>query len=352
MGLVDCRGAKRLSSVIVNCNDTDSRLGDWCGGSFGHRCACIDRTHRTVLRLEEIPPSDLSRALDSGSFRLRIGNIDLRIESPLPELARSFRCLYARYPASTNGGEYDFDLAVTPASPLRQWIRRNAAFRISGHAPFLPMAADHAHALFEWGLNWTIGSHLHRYLILHSAVVEKCGKGVLLAAISGSGKSTLAAELALQGWRLFSDELALIDGPDLQLVPHPRPISLKNQSIDVIRRRHPNAIFGPVAKDTHKGTIAHLSAPDDAIDRAVETVRPNYIVFPKWAAGTPLRVAPIAPGQTAMRLIDQSFNYPILGRPGFERLADLVQAAEAWEIEYSSLDEMNDALDELITGNA
>jgi serine kinase of HPr protein (carbohydrate metabolism regulator) len=52
------------------------------------------------------------------------------------------------------------------------------------------------------------------------------GKGVLLSAVSGSGKSTLSAELALNGWRLLSDELALIDS-EVKLVPLTRPVSLK-----------------------------------------------------------------------------------------------------------------------------
>ena len=209
------------------------------------------------------------------------------------------------------------------------------------------MDVGHAHALFEWGLNWTIGTYAHTFLIMHSAVVEKNDCGVLLAATSGSGKSTLAAELSLQGWRLLSDELALIDS-NLDLVPCARPISLKNQSIDVLRDRHPEAVFGPTAYDTHKGTIAHLLAPESSVERNNESAIPRLLVFPKWAANASLRLQPMGSGQAAMRLIDQSFNYPILGQKGFERLADLVDHAEAWELEYSSLDEARDALEKLV----
>lgn len=209
------------------------------------------------------------------------------------------------------------------------------------------MAVEHAHALFEWGLNWTIGSYAHNYLILHSAVVELDGCGTLLAATSGSGKSTLAAELTLQGWRLLSDELALID-EDNSLVPCARPVSLKNQSIEVISTRHPGIHLGPLAKDTHKGTIAHLPAPCDSVVRNLETVKPRLIVFPKWRENASLRLEPVGSGQAALRLIDQSFNYPLLGRQGFERLADLVESAEAWDLEYASLDEARAALEQLV----
>jgi hypothetical protein len=305
-----------------------------------------------MLRLAEVPESAFRKSVAAGLFRLHIADLAVRLDSAVPELFEGLRCIYDRYPVSITGGRFDFDLQIRPASWIRHWVRRNAVFALSGHAPFQPMAAEHAHALFEWGLNWTIGSSFHQYLVLHSAVLEKNGKAVMLAASSGSGKSTLAAELMLSGWRLFSDELALIDGPDLRLVPFPRPVSLKNDSIDLIRNRHSCAILGPLAHDTQKGTVAHLRASDDSVDRSSERARPALIVFPKWRADVDLRVNSVGAGQAAMRLIDQSFNYAILGQLGFERLADLVELAEAWEIEYSSLDDVVGALEDLMADHA
>lgn len=278
---------------------------------------------------------------------MSIGCFTLKITSVVPEFMDALRQLYAGYSASITGGPYDFDIAISPASLPRHWIRRNALFHLSGDAPFLPMDVGHAHALFEWGLNWTIGSYAHNFLILHSAVVERQQCGILLAATSGSGKSTLAAELSLRGWRLLSDEMALID-KDLRFIPCARPVSLKNQSIDIIRSRHPQAVLGPIAHDTHKGTIAHLPATDISIERSHETANPRLIVFPKWSANAPLRFEPVGSGQAAMRLIDQSFNYPILGKQGFDRLADLVGKAEAWELEYSSLDDAARVLERMV----
>ena len=269
-----------------------------------------------------------------GRFRLDIGRLRVKIKSRIPHFPLVFRTLYGRHSCAVNGGEYDFDICIAPPNWLRRHIARNVVFELSGERPFLPVDAGHAHALFEWGLNWTIGSFAHNYLILHSAVLETRGAGVLLSAVSGSGKSTLAAELALSGWRLLSDELALLDGK-LELIPCVRPVSLKNSSIDLIHSRHPEAVFGPLARNTHKGSIAHLPAPGDSIRRGSESATPRLIVFPKWTDGASLRMRSVGQGQAAMRLIDQSFNYSTLGASGFERLAGLVSSAEAWEIEYS-----------------
>lgn len=300
-----------------------------------------------MLNLEHFTASETGRALRWGELRLHIGQLSLKIRSAIPEFSSALRQLYGGYPASIHGGAYDYDIDIEPPSVARRWVRRNANFRLSGDSPFLPMEVGHAHALFEWGLNWTIGSYAHNFLILHSAVVERDGCGVLLAATSGSGKSTLAADLSLHGWRLLSDEMALIDA-HRHFVPCARPVSLKNESIDVIRTLHPDAVLGPVARDTHKGTIAHLPATKMSVELNGEPATPRLIVFPKWSAAAPLRLEPVGSGQAALRLIDQSFNYPILGREGFERLADLVESAEAWELDYSSLADARATLERLV----
>ena len=301
-----------------------------------------------MLNLEHFTAKETGKALRSGDLRVCIGQISVKISSVIPEFVHALRQFYGAYPASLAGGAYDYDIAIAPPYFARRWVRRNVTFRLSGDSPFLPMDVGHVHALFEWGLNWTIGSYAHNVLILHSAVVERDGCGVLLAATSGGGKSTLAADLTLHDWRLLSDEMALIDA-DRRLVSCARPVGLKNQSIELIRSLHPEALLGPLACDTHKGTVAYLPAPRNSIERNQETATPRLIVFPKWSADAPLRLQPVGSGHAALRLIDQSFNYSVLGREGFERLADLVELAEAWELEYASLSDARATLERLVS---
>lgn len=290
-----------------------------------------------MKRLQAFSLAEIARSLQRGTFRLAIGPVILRIESGLPEIRQALCDLYAHYPASVTGGYYDYDISIEPAAFGRRWWRRNATFVVSGERPFLPMRVEHAHAMFEWGVNWLMGSSSHQFLVLHAAVLAKGSHAVLLPAASGHGKSTLAAELVMRGWRLLSDEMALIRA-DLQLVPLPRPISLKNQSIDLIKARHPSAIIGPKARDTLKGTVAHMRVPESSLVLAHQTATPALIVFPRWQAGSERSLTPIGQGQAALRLIAQAFNYGILGKEGFDRLCRLVRQAPAWQLDYASLD--------------
>lgn len=299
------------------------------------------------LRLSDCVKDEIESALRCGSLRLLLGDMTLKVSSSVPEFHAAFQVLYADHPVSLSGGAYDFDLGIEPPTFWRRWYRRNVTFEFSGDAPFQPMEVGHAHALFEWGLNWAIASYWHTQLIIHSAVLERHGSGVLLSATSGSGKSTLSAELMMQGWRLLSDELALIDS-NLGLSSLSRPVSLKNNSIDVIRARYPHATFGPLARDTHKGTIGHLRALLTSVDLNTVKATPRLIVFPRWKPSAELSVTPVDAGSAAMRLIDQAFNYSILGEEGFRRMVSLVKTAEAWEIEYSSLDDAHEALEDLV----
>ena len=156
--------------------------------------------------------------------------------------------------------------------------------------------------MFEWVLNWCVSSHAHRYLCIHAAVIEKDGHAAILPAPPGSGKSTLCAALVSKGWRLLSDELTLVRLDSGELVPLPRPISLKNASIDIIRRYAPGSVFSPVVDDTVKGSIAHLKAPAASIARAGERARAGLDHLSQIRRpAPPPSSTPIAPARAFMR---------------------------------------------------
>jgi len=116
-------------------------------------------------------------------------------------------------------------------------------------------------------------------------------------------------------------------------------VSLKNGSIDVIRRHQPRAVISRPVADTIKGTVAHLQAPADSVRRAAEPARPAWLVFPRYEAGAPTRRVPVARARAFMRMAENAFNYSVLGQAGFDALAGMVGGAEAFEFRYSALDE-------------
>jgi HprK-related kinase A len=161
---------------------------------------------------------------------------------------------------------------------------------------------------------------------------------VILPAPPGSGKSTLCAALVGRGWRLLSDELAVIDPDTGKLIPIPRPVGLKNDSIKIIQTFLPEARFGPACKDTRKGTVAHMAASHaDCVN--TQWVEPKLVVYPKYEAGSDTIMVPHAKGDSLVQLAANSFNNQVLGRRGFEALANLVDATDSFDFRYSELEE-------------
>ena len=290
------------------------------------------------MKLGDLSLSQLRRRLADNALALRTGPFVTRIHSPMPQVADGLMRLYADFPL--DAGEFrDFHVRVGPPPGLRRWLRPQINFWYDGHSPFKPLPADHAFALLEWGLNWCVAGHAHHYLMLHAAVLEKNGRAVVLPGDPGAGKSTLTAALMLSGWRLLSDEIALVDRDDGLLVGLARPVSLKNASIDVIRRAFPDAVIGAPAFDTHKGTVAHLRPSADSVARVGEKARPAWVVFPRWREGSPARLSPHSRADALLHTASHAFNYSLLGGLGFELNAALMDACVCHDFEYSCLDD-------------
>lgn len=290
-----------------------------------------------VRTLSSLSRDGLLRRLGSTGIRLRVSPFVVHIRSPFPVVADGLHALYADHEwLDDTGGFTDFHVAVQPS---RRWFRPLCVFEFDGFAPFTPLAAGEAFAFLEWGLNWCVTGYCHTLLTIHSAVLEKDGRVLLMPAPPGSGKSTLCAALMLRGWRLLSDEMALLDPATGEVVPSPRPVSLKNQSIEVVRALAPGAVIGPVAHDTMKGTVAHLRASSDSLARAGVTAAPAWLVFPRFVRGAPLQVTTRPKARALVELASNSFNHHVHGRVGFEALAHLVDRCACFDLSYGHLPE-------------
>lgn len=291
------------------------------------------------MKLADIPARELRDRLGAGGVRLRTGPLVSCIRSSLDEVVHGMALHYAAHEVEPDDGFADFHVSVDRPRTLRRWFNPQVEFRLDERSPFSPLPGDQGFPMLEWGLNWCVTGLCHQYLSLHAAVIERGGQAMILPAPSGSGKSTLCAGLIHRGWRLLSDELTLIDPETLQVIPLPRPVSLKNASIEVIRGFAPEARFGPPVSETSKGVVCHFQPPAEAVARSNERAAPRFIVLPRYEAGAEARLVELGRGQALMRLIGNSFNYNVHGPRGFQVLADFVERCDCYEFSYSRLDE-------------
>lgn len=300
------------------------------------------------MKLLQLSPGELRDRLRGEGLWLRTGPFSLRVHSRVPSVAEGLRDLYGQFEVRSATHSFaDFHVRIDSPTPLRRWFRPQVNFSFDGTEPFKPLPLDQAYPMLEWGLNWCISTQAHHYLIIHAAVVEKNGRALILPAPPGSGKSTLTSGLVLSGWRLLSDELTLIHRKTGLIHPLPRPVSLKNQSIPVIRAFSPAVFINRPAHDTLKGTVAHMRPPVDSVRRQHEPAQPGWVVFPKWQADAATQLTPRSRAQTFMFLAQNAFNYSQLGADGFQIGTALIDHCDCYDFEYSVLEDAVAAFDRL-----
>jgi HprK-related kinase A len=300
------------------------------------------------VTLGELSKAALRQRLERDGLILQIGPFSFRVVSPIPSVADGLHALYADYPVLGEDHFVDYTVNITSGTGWRRWIRRQAIFKFDGSEAFIPLPEAHAFPLLEWSMNWCIAIHAHQYLMLHSAVIEREGFAVIMPAPPGSGKSTLSAGLVHRGWRLLSDEVALISLDDATITPFGRPISLKNQSIDIIRAFAPGSVFSRVVHDTAKGSVSLLKVPSEQLKRINESAKPRWVVFPKYVSGSAPRLVTRSKANSMLELGRNSFNYMVLGRTGFEVLSKVIDVSDCYDFQYSQLDDAVAVFDDLV----
>jgi len=290
----------------------------------------------------DLRPDELRRRLGRAGLRLRIGPVVAEIRSSFRAVEAGVALHYADHEVVDEDQFADFEVAVERPANVRRWIRPQAIFRFENRPPFTPLAANQAFPLLEWGLNWCVSAHCHQYLIVHAAVVERNGRAIVLPAPQGSGKSTLCAALVARGFRLLSDELALIDIERNCIVPLPRPISLKNQSIATIAAFWPEAPMSAVVHDTVKGSVVHVRPPRASVVASAERALPGWIVLPAYRPSHRRQLTCVSKASVFMQLVDSAFNYSLHGRRGFDALGRLVDASECCRFTYGG--DLDDAV--------
>ena len=294
----------------------------------------------------DVPRQDLVRRLRRDGVHLNTGAFTTQLRITFSRLAAEFADVYARYPLEEPPGIDDARVRVAlEAGPLR--LGRRMAVATTETRTMEPVPIERAFTAMETALNWSAASSEVAPLIVHSAVLERDGRALIMPAASGSGKSTLAAALAWRGWRLLSDEIAVFSFDDASLLPNPRPVSLKNRAVDVIAAFEPRARFSQLFRGTLKGDVAYMHPPPEAIARAQESALPGLVVAPLYAEGAATTLKQLDRVAGFRTLVDSSINYASMLRTGFEMLTSVVERCGLYALTYSNLASAIDAIDRL-----
>jgi HprK-related kinase A len=279
------------------------------------------------------------------STTIIIGPRSFRIGSDWRTPVDAVEALYRDYAAPASPIP-DYTVRLEAAKFGRRLFRPSIAIRGDYTLPeAVPQSLAHGLISAEMAMNLQMALGERRFLLLHASSVEKDGKVLIMTGESGSGKSTLSALLASRGWRFMGDEFALVDPISGDIHPFPRPVSLKNEAIAMMRALLPATRFGPVQLATAKGDICHLIPGSAAIAAMNDPAPPALILFPGY--GLPRAIRPVGTSETFVRLTQASTNYTALGEAGFDALTRLVTRVPACAIDYPDTDTALTLVEEL-----
>jgi hypothetical protein len=274
------------------------------------------------------------------SVALQIGefSVSIQLRDVGSELIEEISVLYSYFPKIEPDALHDFSIVLRPPNVWRRFFRPQFQVYLNGRAMFEPVPRRLGVPMLESTINWAVAG-TNRALHLHAGVIERGGKAVVLPGGSGSGKSTLCAGLVSRGWRLLSDEVALILPGDGRIRPHPRPISLKNAAIDLIAQLIPQAYFSKPYEGTTKGTVVFMRAPKESVAKVDEAARPSLVIFPKYNPEGRTELKPLEKPEVFMRLCEHSSNYFTMLEDGFEAFAHMVEICDHYTLSYQTLDQ-------------
>jgi len=300
------------------------------------------------VKVGDLDIAAIDRRLAGAGMSLSVGRFDFRIRTRLPGMGAVLRGMYEAYPLPSDDAILDFVVTMESAGRRHRWFGDPLAnFHIDGVPVREPFLRSLAWAHTEWAANYAFGTRTNQYLLIHAAVVERDGGAVALPGHPGAGKSTLTAALVARGWRFLSDEFLIIDPANGDLIPFPRPISLKERSIDIIRARAPEAVFSPMFEGTHKGLVSYMRVPDASVSRALEPARLRWVVYPLYEAGAGLVLEPKSKARAFLEMADNAFNYQIRGELAFDDLRHAFEPVQCFDLRYDDLDAAIAALEAL-----
>lgn len=282
----------------------------------------------------------LAAALKAGELNLHLGPFVTSLKSRSSLVTDFLMDTYRDCPVSVDADELvDYALSVGPPNWIRRFIRPQVMPDPGFYFPAIPLPAHMAALALEMGMNLSAALQCFRFTMFHAGVVAKDDRAIVIAANSGGGKSTLTAAMMERGFRLLSDEFAVLRRDEAKLMPYPRPVSLKKASVDIVRAFAGDDAVSPALEGTPKGTVAYRRARESDIAAMMQPAVARLIVFPKFSTDATAAAEPVDAADALMRLIAGSPNYQVIGEEAFRSTLQMMQGAKAFEITYGNTED-------------
>jgi len=183
-------------------------------------------------------------------------------------------------------------------------------------------------------------------LALHAGAVSQGDCAMILPGSGGSGKTTLTAALIHAGLHYLSDDLVLLDLERHTVSGVPFSLSIKEGGVEALQDRFPGLKSLPVHIRPDNKRVRYLPLdPDWRASEPCDPPRLSWIIFPTYDPKGANELVPMAPSRALMELTRGCTMMRHVTWEEVRGVISLIEGAECFEIEVSSL---NRAIDQLI----
>lgn len=306
--------------------------GDWL--LIKDRAADLDET------LAKIRPAGVESA------RFRFYGVTYELRTDLPQILQDFTGMYSRFQADFLG---DADMTMhalrTPAEfryPYVLLMSPKPGLRLKGDFSAVSYLSREEDLLLQVHNETEVYllTNNPNYAFIHGAALEKDGIGYIMPAESGLGKTTLTLALLKDGFHFMTDEFAVLDSSNRLLLPYPRNLSVRENSL----RLFPD-LFGRRDSFPKIGSNAEGLYSIDPIENIPCTQGSpcpvRYIIFPRYdpVNGPALRKIPKSEAFTGLVVTRNYLSLGLLDKqPAMDLMLSVIGQSQCFEILSADLE--------------
>jgi hypothetical protein len=239
---------------------------------------------------------------------------------------------------------------------LRLETMGDGAFLVSdsdGHERAWP---TRAHAvgdlLSRFMLGLLTGVTVRGIYAIHAGAVEHHGRATLFSGRSGAGKTTLVLSLLERGFRLLSDELALVEPSTQRILPYRRSLHVRpgtRELIPGLRR-----VRKPSETDVGRAWTLTPDLLDEALPGCLAPAAPLTSVLLLDGIpdpDSPPAVTPIPAAVAALELLRATWAASVDFDAGLGRVTRLLEGVSCARLRIGELDATTDAVATWLEGD-
>jgi hypothetical protein len=274
--------------------------------------------------------SELAAVDDSPDRSYRAMSYEFRVRSNVPRLGFLLDRLLAPFRAVPANGGPTYSLVHTPGKPrpFSLYLDDERLHEVETAATMLDFVLAH--------ITVQAVERMEDHVALHAAAAAWDRRGIIFPGPQDAGKTTLVAGLTRVGFAYLSDEAALIDPLTGLLHPFPRALAMDGNSLDAIP-----GLRGKLSPDHDQFMrFRYHVAPDDLRPGAVgRPCRVQYVIAPKYEAGTETALEPMSRAVALMTLAENSFNFVRFGAVAVDSLRGVLDGVTCYRLRIGGLED-------------